>query len=91
MVLDVAYAVRSILAKLDFPDGNVHGILMHSTPRGHRDRDKAIANSYAALSELWHYGRPGKCYPGDRGSGLPAFHGNNRTFASCYFSIWAMT
>ena len=85
MVLDVAYAVRSILAKLDLPDANVHGILMHSTPQGTRDRDKAIANSYAALSELWHYSRPGKCYPGDRGCGLPAFHGNNRTFSSCYF------
>ena len=85
MVLDVAYAVRSVLAKLDLPDGNVHGILMHSTAYGQRDHDHAIANSYATLSELWHYSRPGKCYPGDRGCGLPAFHGNNRTFSSCYF------
>ncbi|MGD9721238.1 MAG: tubulin-like doman-containing protein [Pirellulales bacterium] len=85
MVIDVAYAVRSILAKLDLPDGNVHGILLHSTPAAQRDRDKAVANTYAALNELWHYSRPGKCYPGDRGCGVPAFHGNNRTFASCYF------
>ncbi len=85
MVLDVAYAVRSILGKLDLPDGNVHGILLHSTPCGQRDRDKAVANTYAALTELWHYSRPGKCYPGDRGCGLPPFHGNNRTFSSCYF------
>ncbi len=85
MVLDVAYAVRSILSKLDLPDGNVHGVLMHSTPCGQRDRDKAVANTYAALTELWHYSRPGKCYPGDRGCGLPPFHGNNRTFSSCYF------
>ena len=85
MVIEIAYAIRSILAKLDFPDGNVHGILMHSTALGQRDRDKSIANSYAALNELWHYSRPGKCYPGDRGLGLPAFHGNNRTFSSCYF------
>ena len=27
---------------------------------------------------------PGQCYPGDRGCKLPAFHGNNRTFANCY-------
>src|SRR4029078_2116098 len=26
-----------------------------------------------------------KCYPGDKGCGLPPFHGNNRTFAGCYF------
>jgi eukaryotic-like serine/threonine-protein kinase len=85
MVLDIAYAVRSILAELDFPDGNVHGILMHSTGRGSKGRDKAVANTYATLSELWHYSRPGQCYPGDRGCGIPAFHGNNRTFSSCYF------
>ena len=85
MVLDTAYAIRTVLAKLDLPDANVHGILLHSTAQGQRDRDRAIANSYATLSELWHYSKPGNCYPGDRGCKLPAFHGNNRTFASCYF------
>jgi eukaryotic-like serine/threonine-protein kinase len=85
MALDLTYAVRSLLAKLNFSDENVFGILMHSTPRGAGDRDKAIANTYATLSELWHYGRPGHYYPGDRASGVPPFHGNNRTFSNCYY------
>lgn len=85
MVLDVAYAVRTVLTELDLPDGNVHGVLLHSTRRGSHGRDKAVANTYATLSELWHYSRPGRCYPGDRACGLPPFHGNNRTFSSCYF------
>ena len=85
MVLDVAYAVRAVLAKLDLPDANVNGVLTHSTAHGQRESDRAIANSYATLNELWHYSQPGQCYPGDRGCGLPAFHGNNRTFSSCYF------
>jgi eukaryotic-like serine/threonine-protein kinase len=85
MVLDLAYAVRSLLAELNLSDENVFGILMHSTPRGAGDRDKAIANSYATLSELWHYCRPGQNYPGDRACGLPPFHGNNRTFSNCYY------
>ncbi|MBI3838390.1 MAG: protein kinase [Planctomycetia bacterium] len=85
MVLDVAYAVRSILAELGLSEENVFGILMHATPRAAGDRDKAIANSYSTLSELWHYCRPGHNYPGDRACGLPPFHGNNRTFSNCYF------
>ena len=84
MVLDVAYAARSILAELDLSDEHVYGMLMHGEPRGSGDRDKAVANAYAALNELWNYSRPGKCYPGDRGCKVPAFHGNNRTFANCY-------
>ena len=85
MVLDVAYAVRSILSQLNLPDENVYGLLMHSTSRSGSDRDKAIANAYATLNELWHYSRPGHCYPGDRACGLPPFHGNNRTFSNCYY------
>ncbi len=84
MVLDVAYAARSILNELDLSDEHVDGLLMHGEPRGSGDRDKAVSNAYAALNELWNYSRPGQCYPGDRGCKLPAFHGNNRTFANCY-------
>ncbi|HEX3725187.1 MAG TPA: tubulin-like doman-containing protein, partial [Pirellulales bacterium] len=85
MALDLAYAVRSLLTQADLPDTQVHGVLLHSTSRVASERDKAIANSYATLSELWHYSSPGRCYPGDRACGVPAFHGNNRTFSSCYF------
>ena len=84
MVLDVAYATRFVLAELGLSDEHVYGMLMHGEPRGSGDRDKAIANSYAALNELWNFSRPGQCYPGDRGCKVPAFHGNNRTFANCY-------
>lgn len=85
MVLDVAYAVRSILAEFNLSDEHVCGILMHATPRSAGERDKAIANTYSTLSELWHYSRAGHFYPGDSACNVPAFHGDNRTFASCYF------
>ncbi len=85
MAIDVAYAVRSLLAELKLSDEHVNGILLHATPRGASGRDKAIANSYATLRELWHYSRPGHSYPGDRACGLRPFHGNNRTFSNCYF------
>jgi hypothetical protein len=85
MVLDVAYAVRSVLAKLGLSEDHVYGLLMHATPRGASDRDKAVANAYSTLSELWHYCRRGHYYPGDAACGLPPFHGNNRTFSDSYF------
>ena len=58
MVLDVAYAARSVLAELGLSDEHVYGILMHGEPVGSGDRDKAIANAYAALNELWNYLAP---------------------------------
>jgi len=85
MALDVAYAARHVLGELGYSDEDVHGVLLHSTPRTARQRDQATANAFATLKELWHYSAPGHHYPGDRACSLPAFHGNNRTFATCYF------
>src|SRR5262249_52292020 len=34
MVLDVAYAVRAILADLGLSDEHVYGVLLHATPQG---------------------------------------------------------
>src|SRR5690606_17700093 len=39
-LIDTAYAVRSELKRRGHSDENVHGILMHSTPRSNADRDK---------------------------------------------------
>ena len=84
ILLDLAYQVRTLLTGRGFSDENVHAVLMHSTQRNSKEKDKATSNAYAALSELCHYSRAGNCYPGDRESGVPPFHGNNETFASSY-------
>jgi serine/threonine protein kinase len=84
MVLDVAYAVRQILADLGCSDDGVCGILTHSTDRNPAASDLAIANAYACLTELQHYSGP-SYYPGEPAFGLPAFKGNEGTFPNAYF------
>jgi serine/threonine protein kinase len=84
MVLDVAYALRAVLAEFGLGDEGVCGVLLHGTDRGTAARDLAIANTFACLSELHHYSRPGGCYPGDAACGLPPFRENNSAFADTY-------
>ncbi len=57
MVLDVAFAIRTILAELGLSDEGVCGILTHATDRNPTASDLSIANAYACLSELYHYSR----------------------------------
>ena len=70
MILDVAYAVRSVLAELGLSDKGLTGMLCHSTNTNPAKRDLAIANSYACLTELQHYSCTG-CFPGDPACNLP--------------------
>lgn len=83
MVLDVAFAVRMILADLNLSDEDVCGILTHSTNRKPSEADLATANAYACLTELYHYSR--LSYPGDAAFGLPAFDREHSTFPNAYF------
>ena len=76
----MAYAVRGELKRQGLSDDDVHGVLLHSTPRGNAERDKSLANAYALLSELNHYSRPGSHFPGEAALGIPPFHGDNATF-----------
>lgn len=85
IVLDLAYAVRGELKSRGWSDEDVLGMLMHSTPGTPAERDKALANAYAALSELGYYSSPGRFYPGENAVKAPSFHGDNRTFGTAYF------
>ncbi len=78
MVLDVAYAVRQVLAEHGHSDEGVCGILTHHTDRRASAHDLAVANSLACLQELKHFSQPAGSYPGDATMGLASFNG--RTF-----------
>ncbi len=82
MALDVGYAVRKVLRDLGLDDEGTCGILTHATGRSPHERDLAIANAYACLSELEHYRRTG--YPGDAACGLPAFPQDVAPFQHTY-------
>lgn len=79
MVVDLAYAIRHELKRQGWPEAEVHGWLMHSTPAG-SGRDVATINAIATLREIAHYSHTGHFYPGEPLLETPPFHGNNRTF-----------
>ena len=83
MVLDVAYAVRQTLTQLELSDDYVCGILLHAAPRVGSQRDLAIANTCACLSELYHYSTANG-YPGDESCGIARFQDNRSTFSDTY-------
>ena len=86
-ILDLAYLVRTELKKRHLHHATVHGLLLHSTPLGNSNRDKAIVNACAMLRELNHYSRPGNCYAGEASLGVPPFHGDNAPFHSTFLSV----
>jgi serine/threonine protein kinase len=70
MYLDVAYAVRQVLAEMQIPDDALCALLLHATGRQPAARDLARINSYAALLELNHFARLDSPSPGDFVQGL---------------------
>lgn len=59
MAIDVGFMVRQVLAELGLPADVACGLLLHSTGRDPHAQELAIANSYACLSELYHYDQTG--------------------------------
>lgn len=83
MAIEVAYAVRMLLAEQGLPDNGVSLVLVHSTERKATTKSLAIANAYACLSELSHYAR---CrYPGEPACGLPPLAGEQARLPATYF------
>jgi hypothetical protein len=70
MYLDVAYAVRQVLAELQIPDDGLCALLLHATGQQPAARDLARINSYAGLLELNHFARVDASLPGDLVHGL---------------------
>ena len=84
MVLDVAYAVRCVLAELGLSDEGLRGVLTHSVARAADARDLAIANAYALLTELRHYRHPSLSYPGAPECKIPPCDEGGSTFPDTY-------
>lgn len=83
MVIDVAYAVRTILSELGFDSDGLCVVLTHGTDRSPTAADLAIANAYATLTELYQItSRDG--YPGDTACDLPLFAAENSALPHTY-------
>jgi eukaryotic-like serine/threonine-protein kinase len=79
MVVDVAFAVRSLAGRLKLANLEICGVLAHATGRQQEQTELALANTYSLLSEIGTVHRSGyhssqtpdprtACYEGD---GLP--------------------
>lgn len=85
MTLDLAYAVRSIMDRLDLNEAKLFGILTHSTVRDATRCELAKVNSYAWLSEFDYLRKCDQGYPGDASIGLPAHKQGIAAFDHTYF------
>jgi len=85
MILDLAFAVRQVLAEEGLRAAKICGILMHGTTRHAAEKKLAVANSYAFLRELQAYRRK---YPGEPAGEFPPqakAQGRSTILISC---IW---
>lgn len=71
MTLDIGYAIRSILERMDVEEHQVTAVLNHSIGRGTHRKELSRVNAFAWLSEFQHYNSANHAYPGDTGCGLP--------------------
>jgi hypothetical protein len=83
MVIDLAYAVRMVLAEFHCANQRVYGVLTHSTGRNPSAADVAVANTCACLTELEHYHRAGG-YAGDPEWRLPPSVAGSPVFDETY-------
>ncbi|MBA4190999.1 MAG: hypothetical protein C0467_23690 [Planctomycetaceae bacterium] len=84
MFLDMAYAVRNRLERMGYTDPEIVGVLMVPPTDGTTTPPQALANSYAALTELNHFSRPDTTFTAgydDRGGNL---EDQRPPFSLCY-------
>ena len=85
MAIDVAYAVRAILARIGVANPRILGLMTHSTSRDAKRVELARVNSYAWLSEFENFRTSAGGYPGDQGVGLPPHEPGVAPFDHTYF------
>lgn len=84
MSLDLGYAVRAILNKLDLPHAEIIGLMMHSTGRDARQSELGRVNAFSWLTEFDHFSHVGNSYPGDISCGFPPHAAGTPAFDHTY-------
>jgi len=83
-ILDLGYAVRSVLHDMHCSDSQLYGVLAHATPRNAKGRDLAIANTVCLLDEYRRF-TSSEGYPGEPACGLMQQPGSTPPFEHTYF------
>lgn len=84
MLLDVAFAVRSLAEKLSLTQFEVTGVMLQGAGREPHRGELARVNAFASLAELSHFLHPDTQYPGDSGCGLPSRPAGEAPFEATY-------
>lgn len=84
MLLDVAYAVRQLLAELELDPEGVCGMMLHATFHKSSANDLRKANAYATLTELNHFMQGGGAYRAGPAEILPAGELSEPPFGDAY-------
>jgi hypothetical protein len=84
MILDLAYALRQLLAEQNLCDDHLLGFLLLGTRAASRSRDLQVGNTLACLHELACFSTVGEQYPGEPDCGIPAFGARVAPFAHTY-------
>jgi hypothetical protein len=83
MFLDLAYTARAQLKKLGFEHAEIVGLFFLPAVDGVRTRTMALGNTYAALKELQHFGKPGTTFKAVYHEQEPPFEDNDAPFFRC--------
>jgi len=84
MVLDLGFALRQALAEFALPDDGLSAMLLHATSHDPNAAELSIANTYACLTELFHYEQANQPYPGAPSLGLEATRPEEKPFEDTY-------
>lgn len=62
MFIDIGYAVRSLLKQAGYENPDVVGVFLLPNAEKKANQSPALANTFAALTELQHFNQPGATY-----------------------------
>jgi serine/threonine protein kinase len=62
MFIDLAYTARALLRRMGYENPDVVGLFLLPAVEAGRPRTLPLGNTYAALSELHHFGSPGSVF-----------------------------
>ncbi|MFC1758271.1 tubulin-like doman-containing protein [Planctomycetota bacterium] len=82
MIIDVAFAIRTVLIEQGFGDAEVTGILTYTSGRSASQKNLGMANTFSCLSELHHFHV--NSYPGDSACKIPSFDSEQNALDSTY-------
>jgi hypothetical protein len=85
MFIDLAYLIRDVLKNLGYPLDQIDGLLFLPAGDGRSEKPATLANTFAALNELNHFGSSSSHFHADYGDPEGILADNGSPFRRCFF------